>query len=567
MFIPATTEETAALGWERPDIILVTGDSYVDSPNIGVSVIGHTLMRAGFKTVIIPQPRTDTPEDITRFGEPLLFWGVTSGCVDSMVSNYTASGKRRRGDDLTAGLVNNRRPDRALIVYSNLIRRYYKDTVPIVLGGIEAGLRRIAHYDWKSSSVRGSILFDAKADIIVYGMGENTVTTLAGLLRNKREWRDTKGICFISKTPRPGFVELPSPESAASDKSAFIRMFNLFYENSVTPSGKGLIQKHGDRWLVQNPPAHSLSPSELDAAAELPYERDAHPVHKAEGEVRALDTIRFSVTTHRGCAGECSFCSIAAHQGKSVISRSEDSIIREIESFTSHPKFKGVVSDIGGPTANMYMLRCGNSDSGNPCVSGQCLYPAPCGNLKPGHKAQIRLLERVRALDKVKKGFVSSGIRHDLVVWDKEYGYEYLRTLLENHTPGRLRVAPEHTEERVLRVMKKPPFKIFRSFMELFKKASRGLKPEPSVSCYLIAAHPGSDMEDMRIMDGKIGKTLGYTPEDVQIFTPLPSTYSTAVYYTETDPYTGKSIFVEKNIREKETQKKTVVKSMHKKKN
>lgn len=565
MFIPSTIEEMTALGWDRPDVILVTGDSYIDAPNIGVSVIGHTLIKAGFRTVIIPQPGTDSPEDISRFGEPRLFWGITSGAVDSMVANYTASRKKRKNDDLTAGLVNNRRPDRALIVYANLIRRYFKDTVPVVLGGVEASLRRTAHYDWWSDSIRRSILFDARGDILVYGMGEKIVTELAESLNTGEEWRSIRGICYIEKKPPADYIELPSLELSSSDGSKFNEMFRLFYENSLTPSGKGFKQKHGDRWLVHNRPGAPLEPHELDAASELPYERDVHPRHASEGEVRALDTIQFSVTTHRGCAGECSFCSIAVHQGKTVISRSEDSVIREIKEITRHPGFKGIISDMGGPTANMYMLSCRNMESRSPCVSKQCLYPSPCKNLIAGHKEQMKLLTRAGSVDKVKKVFVASGIRHDLILTDKVNGYKYLKTLLDKHISGKMRVAPEHTEDRVLQLMKKPSFEEFKKFIKLIEKAAREIEKKAVLSCYFIAAHPGSELEDMRQLGRKSVKMLGFVPEDVQIFTPLPSTCSAAMYFSGKSPCSGKNVYVEKNSRNRENQKKTVVRIPSKK--
>ncbi|MBU4484449.1 YgiQ family radical SAM protein [bacterium] len=414
MFIPTTKEEARRLGWSSLDVILVTGDSYIDSPFVGVSVIGKMLINKGFRVGIIAQPgvdtltrarshpsgcdlkrgsvstlsgveRVDTEDDISRLGEPLLFWGITGGCIDSMVANYTASKKRRKKDDYTAGGDNNRRPDRAVIVYSNLIRKNFKNTKPLVLGGIEASLRRIPHYDFWSNRIRRSILFDAKADYLIYGMGERPTLELAKRLKNGDDTKDIRGICYIAKEPRDGYLELPPYEALPSDKSAFIDMFNAFYKNNDPATAKGLFQRHGQRYLVHNPPAPYLSTDELDDIYEMDFERDLHPSHKKSGGVKALETIKFSIPTHRGCYGECNFCAISAHEGTTVRWRSEGSIIREAKKIAVRSDFKGYISDIGGPTANMYGFECKKKLSKGSCADKKCIYPSVCRELKPNH--------------------------------------------------------------------------------------------------------------------------------------------------------------------------------------
>lgn len=353
-FLPTTRDELEQLGWDQLDIILISGDSYIDSPFIGIAVIGRYLIDNGFRVGIIAQPTLSSPRDITRLGEPKLFWGVSGGSVDSMVANYTASKKKRKSDDFTPGGINNRRPDRAVIAYSNLIRKYFKDTKPIVLGGIEASLRRVAHYDYWSNKIRKSILFDAKADALVYGMGEKTTLQLAEAFKQNQDWRTTNGVCFISNEPPEDYLELPSFDEVRLSKSQFTEMFHTFYTNNDPLTACGLYQKSDTRYLIQNPPGSYLSQRELDAVYETDFALEQHPYYQKFGCVKALDTIRFSLATHRGCYGECNFCAIAVHQGQTVRWRSEKSIIKEAKRFGSHAKFKGIISDAGGPTANMY---------------------------------------------------------------------------------------------------------------------------------------------------------------------------------------------------------------------
>ncbi|MGL5796673.1 MAG: YgiQ family radical SAM protein, partial [Cetobacterium sp.] len=359
MFLPTTMEEVKKLGWDSLDIILISGDTYLDSSYNGTAIIGKWLLKHGFKVGVIAQPDINSDKDITRLGAPNLYWGVSAGCVDSMVANYTATKKRRKSDDFTPGGENNRRPDRATMQYTNLIRRFFKNSpIPIVLGGIEASLRRVVHFDYWSNSLRRPLIFDAKADILSYGMGEKSMLELAEALRNKEDWRGIRGIGYISKEPLEGYLALPSFEECLEKKENFVKAFELFYNNCDPITAKGIYQKNADRYYIQNPPPESFTAEEMDAIYGLDFERDVHPYYKKDGHVKALDTIKNSVTTHRGCYGECNFCAIAVHQGRTVMSRSEDSIIKEVTHIANSKKFKGNISDVGGPTANMYALEC-----------------------------------------------------------------------------------------------------------------------------------------------------------------------------------------------------------------
>ncbi|MEI7946412.1 MAG: YgiQ family radical SAM protein [bacterium] len=391
MFLPCTAEEMKRLGWDAPDIILVSGDTYLDTPFSGVALIGRILSNAGFRTAVIAQPSIATTDDIKRLGEPRLFWGVSGGCVDSMVANFTAMGKRRRQDDFTPGGENNARPDRAVIAYCNLIRSAFKPCKPLVIGGIEASLRRIAHYDFWTDAVRRPLLFDAKADVLVYGMADRTIVELAKRFRDNKDWHDLPGICYAAPTASiklADAISLPSfSDVSAKDESGhklFMSMFRQFSANQDAHTAKPLIQPVDTRAIVHNPPAMPLSQSELDAVYNLPFELDTHPFYAAKGPVRAWDTIRFSITTHRGCYGECNFCAIAAHQGRTVVSRSERSIVAEATRFFKHPKFKGIITDVGGPTANMYGFECEKKLSAGACAVTASICANAC------HKAAIR---------------------------------------------------------------------------------------------------------------------------------------------------------------------------------
>ncbi|MDD2391096.1 MAG: YgiQ family radical SAM protein [Desulfobacterales bacterium] len=556
MFIPTTVPEMRRLGWDALDIILVTGDSYIDSPHVGVSVIGKVLLKAGYRVGIIAQPQMDSNTDIGRLGEPRLFWGISGGCVDSMVSNYTALKKWRKSDDFTPGGVNNRRPDRAVIAYSNLIRRCFKSTCPIVLGGIEASLRRIAHYDFWSDSIRRSILFDAKADVLVYGMAERSIVELAEHLKLKKDIRDIRGLCYISKEKRSGYLELSSYTAVAADKKAFTDMFHAFYQNGDPVTATGLCQQQDTRYLIQNPPQPYPAQHELDEIYDLEFERNHHPFYQKMGDVRALETIRFSISTHRGCYGECNFCAIAVHEGRTIRWRSEDSIAREAQRLSQHPDFKGIIQDAGGPTANMYGFECPKKLKHGSCRQKRCLFPEICPQLPVDHRPQIRLLKRLRQISGIKKVFVSSGIRYDLILADTASGEKYLKQIIDHHVSGQMKVAPEHSEDPVLKAMGKPGTASLVKFKDLFYHLTRAAGKKQFLTYYLIAAHPGCREQDMKKLNAFAVHTLKIHPEQIQIFTPTPSTYSSLMYYTERDPFTGAPVYVEKNPRRKEQQKR-----------
>ncbi len=441
-YLPVTKDELKQLNWDSLDIILVSGDSYIDSPYSGTALIGRYLTKNGFRVGIIPQPDLHSGVDITSLGEPNLFWGVSGGTVDSMVANYTASKKRRKSDDFTPGGINNKRPDRAVIVYSNLIRKHFKHTKPIVLGGIEASLRRVAHYDFWTNKLRKSILFDAKADMLVYGMAEKTIVQVAHAMRQKKSWQEINGLCYISNEVPENYKELPSFDEVQKSKAKFTKMFHLFYNNNDPITAFGLAQKTDTRFLIQNKPANHLSQKELDNIFDMDFSLDAHPSHSKDGKVKALDTIKFSLTTHRGCYGECNFCAIAVHQGQTVNWRSEKSILKEAKKFTKHKSFKGIISDAGGPTANMYGFECAKKIKKGCCENKRCISPVVCKSLKPTHGSQINLLNNIQNIDGVKKVFIASGIRYDMIVNDKQFGQKYVNSLVKKHTSGQLKVAP-----------------------------------------------------------------------------------------------------------------------------
>lgn len=560
MFLPTTMEEVKKLGWNYLDIILISGDTYIDSSYNGTALIGKWLYKHGFKVGVIAQPDINSDVDIKRLGEPKLYWAVSAGCVDSMVANYTATKKKRRSDDFTPGGENTKRPDRASIAYTNLIKRYFKNSeVPIVLGGIEASLRRITHYDYWSNNLRRPLIFDAKADILSYGMGEKSMLELARAIRDKKDWRDIRGLSYISKEAKEGYLELPSYENCVKDKKEFIKAFETFYHNCDSILAKGLYQKCGDRYLIQNPPSENFSSRELDAIYSMDFERDVHPYYKKMGEVRALDTIKTSVTTHRGCYGECNFCAIAIHQGRTVISRTEDSIVDEVKEITKIKKFKGNIADVGGPTANMYQVECKKKLKFGACQDRRCLYPQKCPALKIDHSKQIDLLKRLKSIDKIKKIFIASGIRYDMILDDKKCGQMYMEEIIKDHVSGQMKIAPEHTEDKVLSLMGKQGKAPLKEFKEKFYEINKKLGKKQFLTYYLIAAHPGCNEKDMLDLKRFASAELRVNPEQVQIFTPTPSTYSTLMYYTEMDPFTGKKLFVEKDNGKKQKQKDILI--------
>ncbi|HDT11205.1 MAG TPA: YgiQ family radical SAM protein [bacterium] len=533
MFLPTTKDEMKKLGWDHCDVIFVSGDTYIDTYFDGCAVLGKYLIKHGFKVGIISQPDLNSDDDIKRLGIPSLFWGVSGGAMDSMVANYTALGLKRKEDDLTPGGINNRRPDRAVMRYVNLIQRSFQDKKPVVIGGIEASLRRFAHYDFHTDKIRGSILADSKADILVYGMGERAVLEIAKKLKAKETLDDIQGTCRMSKDVPKGFIELLPFEECANSKDSFLQMSKLFFE--ACRKQTGVMQKQGERFVVQYPPSISLTSKELDEIHELEFVREVHPFYAESGTVKAIETIRNSVLTHRGCFGNCAFCSISAHQGTTIISRSEDSILREIEKLVSKPGFNGVISDIGGPTANMYGF-----DS------------------VKDHSKQISLLRKLRKINGIKHIFISSGIRHDFIVTDKKYGMEYLKEIVENHISGQMKIAPEHTVASVTRLMKKPDGEMLVKFKKMFDQTVAKSGRPLFLTYYFIAAYPGCSEKEQVELKKFISKYLKINPRQVQIFTPTPSTEATMLYWTEKESF-GIPLFVEKSFKGKKRQKEIVV--------
>lgn len=564
MFLPTTRTEMKKRGWKRCDVILVTSDAYIDSPYMGISVIGRILESHGYRVGIIAQPDVKSETDIKRLGEPKLFWGISGGSVDSLVSNYTATKKFRNSDDYTPGGKNDKRPDRATLIYCNLIRQYFKDTVPLLIGGIEASLRRVTHYDFWSNKLRKPIIFDAKADYLIYGMAESSIIEFAHALNNNQDPKKVRGLSYISKEPKNEYLKLPSHDECLKDKHKFIDMFHTFYKNNDPISAKGLCQQVDTRYLIQNPPSPYLSTEEYDKVSALPYERDVHPYYKRQGSIRALETIKFSVTTHQGCYGECNFCAIGVHQGRTIRSRSENSILNEVKSFTKDKNFKGIISDIGGASANMYGFECDKKLKKGTCENKACMFPHMCKAMKTDHSFQINLLKKVRAIKGVKKAFVASGIRYDLITHDKKYGYEYLKEIVNHHISGQMKIAPEHIDDEVLNHMRKPGKQSLVEFKKLFDKLNRESGKKQFLTYYLIAAHPGCTEKNMYNLKDFASNVLKINPEQAQVFTPTPSTYSTLMYYTGLDPWSKKPLFVEKDIGKKEKQKGIVVQNQRK---
>ena len=558
-FLPTTRAEMDKLGWKQCDVILVSGDAYIDSPFIGVSVVGRMLEKLGYRVGMIGQPDIKSDKDIKRLGEPLLYWGVSGGSIDSMVSNYTATKKFRNSDDYTPGGKNNKRPDRATLAYTNLIRRHFKDTVPVVLGGIEASLRRVTHYDYWSNKLRKPILFDSKADILIYGMGEQAIRDLTHAIANKEEYRDIRGICYISKEPKEEFHQLPSHKECLDDKERYIDLFKLFYDNNDPISANGLCQPVDSRYSIQNPPCDYLNEEEMDEVSALPFTRELHPYHQSDGKVKCLETIKFSIMTHQGCWGECNFCAIGVHQGRTIRTRSENSIVKEAKEFREYKDFKGIISDLGGPTANMYGYECDKKLKKGTCDFKRCVDSKElCGAMKPDHSRVTNMMKQVREIPGIRKAFVASGIRYDMITADKRQGYSYLKELVKHHISGQMKVAPEHTQQHVLDLMGKPGKQTLVDFKRLYDKLNRDMGKKQFLTYYLIAAHPGCTEKDMHELKRFTTHELKINPEQAQVFIPTPGTYSAVIYYTELDPITRKKVFVEKDIKRKEKQKAIV---------
>ena len=556
-FLPICMADVKERNWSAIDFVYVTGDAYVDHPSFGVSIISRVLEDRGFRVAILSQPDYKSCEDFKRFGRPRLGFLVTGGNIDSMVAHYTVSKKRRSYDYYSPAGRMGARPDRAVIVYCNRIREAYGD-VPIIIGGLEASLRRFAHYDYWDDKVRRSILIDSRADILTYGMGENILTRIAALLDKGvpvKKIRDVKGTVYLcGKDDEVHFdsVEVGDYDTLKTDKRAYAKAFAIQYKNNDSIHGKAVVEYYGDKKLVQNPPMPPLERAELDHIYSLPYARDYHPDYEKDGGVPAITEVKFSITHNRGCFGACNFCAIAFHQGREVRSRSEESVLAEAKKITALDGFKGYINDVGGPTANFRYPSCDKQRTSGVCPSKKCLAPTPCKNLKVDHTEYARMLRKIEALDGVKKVFVRSGIRFDYLLLDEDDSF--FKQLVTHHTSGQLKVAPEHCARNALMMMGKPEVEVFERFKKKFFEISREAGLEQYLVPYLMSSHPGATMNDAVDMAIWL-KKWGYSPEQVQDFYPTPGTISTVMYYTGIHPMTGKNVYVTTDYREKQLQR------------
>lgn len=553
-FLPVTKEEMEARGIWQPDFVYICGDAYVDHPSFGAAIITRLLESRGYSVGMIAQPDWRKKESIAVFGEPRLGFLVSAGNMDSMVNHYTVAQKHRKQDAYSPGGKMGLRPDRAVTVYSNLIRQTYKHT-PIILGGIEASLRRLAHYDYWSDGMKRSVLMDAGADLISYGMGERSILEIAEAL--------DKGFPVSSITFIPGTVYktkempkgelLPSYEQLCENKKAYADSFRIQYENTDAFSGKVLIEDYGNRgYVVQNPPAKPLSQKEMDEVYALPYARTYHPMYEKQGKIPAIEEIKFSITSNRGCFGGCNFCALTFHQGRIVQTRSHASIIEEAKSYVTEKDFKGYIHDVGGPTADFRHPACKKQETKGVCTNRQCLFPKPCKNLDTDHKDYLELLRKLRNISGVKKVFIRSGIRFDYVNADTSSAF--LDELAKYHVSGQLRVAPEHVSDEVLYYMGKPEHAVYQQFLKKFEKANARSGKKQYVVPYLMSSHPGCTITEA-VKLAEYVRDMGFMPEQVQDFYPTPSTMSTCMYYTGIDPRTGKKVYVPKTFKEKAMQR------------
>ncbi|MFH0892875.1 MAG: YgiQ family radical SAM protein [Bacteroidota bacterium] len=565
-WLPVSKDELLDLGWDYVDIILVSGDAYVDHPSFGTAVIGRVLEHAGYRVAILPQPNwRDDLRDFKKLGKPRLFFGVTSGCMDSMVNHYTAAKRLRSDDAYTADDKSGFRPDYATYVYTKILKELFPD-VPVILGGIEASLRRFTHYDYWSDTLKPSILCECPADLLVYGMGEKTILTIAQELKNGKAVSSLDFIpqtAFISQNnsvkENENAITLPSHEACVKDKKVFAKMFCTVEEESNRMDQKRMIQLMHGKTIVVNPSLPVAESNELDSYFNLPYTRLPHPRYKKRGVIPAYEMIRHSVTMHRGCFGGCSFCTISAHQGKFISSRSESSILNELEAVVQMEDFKGYVSDLGGPTANMYRMKGIEETKCKKCKRPSCIFPSVCANLDHNHKPLMGVYEKARQIKGIKKVFIGSGIRYDLFTGfessvNQRFGLTaYAKQLIIHHVSGRLKVAPEHTEPKVLKLMRKTDFEKFVLFKKHFDEVCVANALNQQVIPYFISCHPGCDTNDMKTLSEKTGK-MGFHLEQVQMLTPTPMTLSSVMYYTGLDPYTGTTVFVARSKNDKEAQ-------------
>lgn len=567
-WLPITKKEVDAKGWEELDVIIISGDAYVDHPAFGSAVIGRILESEGFRVAIIPQPNwQDDLRDFKKLGKPRLFFGVTSGCMDSMVNHYTASRRRRSTDAYTPGNEAGFRPDYACVKYTQILKDIYPD-VPVLLGGIEASLRRVTHYDYWEDKLWPNILSKSGADMLVYGMGEmplRAIIQLADVGVPLSSMTHIPQTAFLTPKDQPipdaelwNTLTLSSHEKCMKDKVAFAANFKHIEQESNKVRANRLIQEVGDKTLVINPPYPPMTEKEIDTSFDLPYTRLPHPKYRKRGPIPAFEMIKFSVNMHRGCFGGCSFCTISAHQGKFVSSRSEESILKEVEAVTEMPDFKGYISDLGGPSGNMYKMKGKVQEICDRCVAPSCIHPVVCSNLDTSHKAMTDIYRKVDANPKVKKAFVSSGIRYDLLT--KSYNKngdesldEYMDQLVSRHVSGRLKVAPEHTSDPTLKIMRKPSFKHFHEFKKNYEKANEKHGLNQPLIPYFISSHPGCQEEDMANLAAET-KDMGFRLEQVQDFTPTPMTVATIIYYTGVHPYTLRPVYTAKTPNQKKNQ-------------
>jgi uncharacterized radical SAM protein YgiQ len=562
-FLPTTREEMAARGWSELDVLLVSGDAYVDHPAFGAAIIGRFLEARGFKVGIVAQPRWDDPSDVARLGKPRLFVGVTAGNLDSMLNKLTAQKKVRSEDQYSPGGRTDCRPNRASIVYSNLCRRAFGAGTPIVLGGIEASLRRIAHFDYWSDSVRRSVLLDAKADLLIFGMGERPVWELADRLRagqRVQEIRDLRGTAFVMRKGEWESIEgsryvgdgkplfLPSYDEVKVDKAAFSRMSRAFQYETNPGNARPLIQAHEHEAVYFNPPALPLHTELMDELYDLPFARVPHWSY--DERIPAYDTVKHSVVTMRGCFGGCTFCSITEHEGRVIQSRSAESVLREVRALSRMEGFGGVISDLGGPTANMYQMRCKDEKIEGACRRLSCVHPGICENLVTNHEPLVDLMREARKQPGIKKVFIASGVRYDLA----ERSPEFISELAKHHTGGQLSVAPEHNDPDVLARMKKPPIESYERFAESFRCASESAGKDQYLVPYFISGHPGSTLEEMVDLALWL-KERGMRPRQVQDFIPTPMSMAASMFYTDRDPFTDKPVYTAKSMEEKRLQK------------
>ena len=570
-WLPITKKETDLRGWDEVDVVFVTGDAYIDHPAFGAAVIGRVLEHAGYRVALVPQPNwRDDLRDFKKFGKPRLYFAVSAGAMDSMVNHYTANKRLRSNDAYTPGGQAGFRPDYATVVYSNILKRLYPD-VPVVIGGIEASLRRVTHYDYWSDGLKPSILVDSKADMGVYGMGELTMVEIADALAQGNKIEELNGVrqtFFLQAAQKvlPPFegetIELVSHETCLKDKRAYASNFRHVEEESNKKEAARLIQHVGDQVLVINPPLPTFTQQQIDASFDLPYTRLPHPKYDKRGVIPAYEMIRHSVNLHRGCFGGCAFCTISAHQGKFVVSRSKASIMKEVEKVTEMDDFKGYISDLGGPSANMYGMKGKDESLCRKCARPTCLQPSVCKNLNSNHHSLIEIYRAVDALPKVKKATIGSGIRYDLFLRDcspeenRAMGYdEYFRQLVTRHVSGRLKVAPEHTSDMVLKLMRKPSFDLFVRLKKQFDRINEKEHLNQQLIPYFISSHPDCYLEDMADLAVRT-KQLGYHLEQVQDFTPTPMTLATEIYYSGYNPYTLESVFVAKKKEDKLAQQR-----------